>query len=131
MDVPGFTQDGDKYPDWPSDLDTQPSDAAFWEAAVDSARSYGNEYFKVIIGTHFIKVKLANIFIFYCFLVLFPSFVSFSSPAFAVVERVFVVIEPLVTLSTCFEAERGLQDRTKKVSEGSTVPGCMLGEGGA
>ncbi|XP_024386758.1 peptidyl-prolyl cis-trans isomerase CYP40 [Physcomitrium patens] len=44
--VVGFTQDGDKYPDWPSDLDTQPADAAFWEAAVDSARALGNEFFK-------------------------------------------------------------------------------------
>lgn len=49
MGISGFTQDGDKYPDWPSDLDTQPADAAFWEAAVDSARALGNEFFKVII----------------------------------------------------------------------------------
>lgn len=55
MDIPGFTQDGDKYPDWPSDLDTQPADAAYWETAVESARSYGNESFKVIIGTRLRK----------------------------------------------------------------------------
>lgn len=45
----GFAQDGDKYPDWPSDLDEQPLESPWWEAAVDSARSFGNDYFKVCI----------------------------------------------------------------------------------
>lgn len=44
--VVGFAQDGDTYPDWPSDLDTQPADAAWWETAVGSARAFGNEFFK-------------------------------------------------------------------------------------
>lgn len=55
MNFLGFTQDGDTYPDWPSDLDVQPVDAAWREAAVDSARVFGNEFFKVLI--RFINLK--------------------------------------------------------------------------
>jgi peptidyl-prolyl isomerase D len=42
-----FSQDGDKYPDWPIDLDEQPEDSEWWMTAVGSARAFGNDYFKV------------------------------------------------------------------------------------
>jgi len=44
--VAGFSQDGDKYPDWPTDLDEQPEDSEWWMTAVASARAFGNDFFK-------------------------------------------------------------------------------------
>ncbi|KAH9325552.1 hypothetical protein KI387_005730, partial [Taxus chinensis] len=44
--VTNFFKDGDKYPDWPGDLDVKHSELSWWVAAVDSAKSFGNEHFK-------------------------------------------------------------------------------------
>jgi peptidyl-prolyl isomerase D len=38
------------YPDWPIDLDEKPADVLWWINAVDSAKSFGNENFKVRIA---------------------------------------------------------------------------------
>ena len=45
--VANFFKDGDMYPDWPIDLDEKPADVLWWINAVDSAKSFGNENFKV------------------------------------------------------------------------------------
>jgi peptidyl-prolyl isomerase D len=45
--VVNFFKDGDMYPDWPIDLDEKPADVLWWINAVDSAKSFGNENFKV------------------------------------------------------------------------------------
>lgn len=44
--VHNFFKDGDKYLDWPLDLDEKPSELSWWIAAVESAKSFGNENFK-------------------------------------------------------------------------------------
>eukprot|EP00249_Psilotum_nudum_P007944 c20927_g1_i1 orf=188-1267(+) len=44
--VAGFFKDGDMYPDWPADLDEQPKECAWWMAAIESAKSFGNENYK-------------------------------------------------------------------------------------
>jgi peptidyl-prolyl isomerase D len=48
--VVNFFKDGDMYPDWPIDLDEKPADVLWWINAVDSAKSFGNENFKVRIS---------------------------------------------------------------------------------
>lgn len=93
MKFSGFAQDGDTYPDWPSDLDTQPADAAWWETAVGSARAFGNEFFKVISSFINPQKLLAN-----------------ASLKFRGVYR------SIGNLPCIFEAERRLQDCSKKVS---------------
>ncbi|KAG8072485.1 hypothetical protein GUJ93_ZPchr0006g42829 [Zizania palustris] len=45
--VVNFFKDGDMYPDWPNDLDEKPADISWWMNAVQSAKSFGNENFKV------------------------------------------------------------------------------------
>ncbi|EEC74044.1 hypothetical protein OsI_09026 [Oryza sativa Indica Group] len=44
--VVNFFSDGDMYPDWPNDLEEKPAEISWWMTAVDSAKSFGNEYFK-------------------------------------------------------------------------------------
>eukprot|EP01018_Ginkgo_biloba_P009352 Gb_22392 [translate_table: standard] len=44
--IANFFKDGDKYPDWPGDLDEKPAELLWWMTAVDSAKSFGNEHFK-------------------------------------------------------------------------------------
>lgn len=44
--VLNFFKDGDKYPDWPGDLDEKPAELSWWIDAVESAKSFGNEHFK-------------------------------------------------------------------------------------
>lgn len=44
--VVGFFNDGDTYPDWPADLDEKPTDFAWWMAAVDAAKGFGNDSYK-------------------------------------------------------------------------------------
>ncbi|XP_008796575.1 peptidyl-prolyl cis-trans isomerase CYP40-like [Phoenix dactylifera] len=44
--VSDFFKDGDMYPDWPNDLDEKPSKVSWWMNAVDSAKAFGNDYFK-------------------------------------------------------------------------------------
>ncbi|WJX17428.1 hypothetical protein P8452_07348 [Trifolium repens] len=38
--------DGDTFADWPVDLDTKPEELEWWMNAVDSIKSFGNEYYK-------------------------------------------------------------------------------------
>lgn len=44
----GLLQDGDSYPDWPSDLEEKPehSESTFWTEAVESIKGIGNDFFK-------------------------------------------------------------------------------------
>ncbi|RCV20693.1 hypothetical protein SETIT_4G077100v2 [Setaria italica] len=44
--VVNFFKDGDKYPDWPNDLEEKPAEVSWWMDAVESAKAYGNENFK-------------------------------------------------------------------------------------
>eukprot|EP00850_Spirogloea_muscicola_P006237 SM000029S10532 [mRNA] locus=s29:625688:628511:- [translate_table: standard] len=44
--VAGWRRDGDKYPDWPQDLDTNPEDLEWWLTAINSIKGIGNELFK-------------------------------------------------------------------------------------
>ncbi|CAL9091680.1 unnamed protein product [Musa textilis] len=44
--VSNFFRDGDFYADWPIDLDDKPSEVSWWMNAVDSAKTFGNDYFK-------------------------------------------------------------------------------------
>lgn len=44
-----FFKDGDMFPDWPTDLDEKPVEVSWWMNAVDSAKTYGNECYKVEI----------------------------------------------------------------------------------
>ncbi|URE38640.1 Dienelactone hydrolase family [Musa troglodytarum] len=44
--VSNFFKDGDLYPDWPNDLDDKPSEVSWWMNAVDSAKTFGNDFFK-------------------------------------------------------------------------------------
>ncbi|KMZ59262.1 Peptidyl-prolyl cis-trans isomerase B [Zostera marina] len=44
--VNNFFKDGDMYPDWPNDLDDKSSELSWWIAAVESAKTYGNECYK-------------------------------------------------------------------------------------
>lgn len=44
--VAGFFMDGDMYPEWPADLDEQPSNCSWWIDAVDSAKTFGNDSYK-------------------------------------------------------------------------------------
>lgn len=46
--VLNFFEDGDFYPDWHAVLDDKPEDVMWWTKAVESAKSFGNEHFKVI-----------------------------------------------------------------------------------
>jgi peptidyl-prolyl isomerase D len=46
--VVNFFKDGDKYPDWPNDLEEKPAEVSWWMDAVESAKAYGNDNFKVI-----------------------------------------------------------------------------------
>lgn len=45
--VVNFFTDGDLYPDWPNDLDEKPNEVSWWIEAVESAKSFGNDNFKV------------------------------------------------------------------------------------
>ncbi|XP_028555982.1 peptidyl-prolyl cis-trans isomerase CYP40, partial [Dendrobium catenatum] len=45
--ISNFFKDGDMYPDWPADLDDKPSEISWWMIAVESAKAFGNDYFKV------------------------------------------------------------------------------------
>jgi peptidyl-prolyl isomerase D len=45
--VVNFFKDSDMYPDWPSDLEEKPIEVSWWINAVESAKSYGNDNFKV------------------------------------------------------------------------------------
>ena len=47
--VSNFFKDGDMYPEWPNDLDEKPSDVSWWMNAVDSAKAFGNDNFKVVL----------------------------------------------------------------------------------
>lgn len=49
LGVLDFFKDGDKFPDWPADLDESPSVLSWWMDAVDSIKNFGNDYFKVIL----------------------------------------------------------------------------------
>lgn len=44
--VVNFFKDGDKYPDWPNDLEEKPEEVSWWMDAVESAKAYGNDNFK-------------------------------------------------------------------------------------
>ncbi|XP_064936152.1 peptidyl-prolyl cis-trans isomerase CYP40 isoform X3 [Musa acuminata AAA Group] len=44
--VSNFFKDGDLYPDWPNDLDDKPTEVSWWMNAVDSAKIFGNDFFK-------------------------------------------------------------------------------------
>ncbi|KAH0455215.1 hypothetical protein IEQ34_015247 [Dendrobium chrysotoxum] len=44
--ISNFFKDGDMYPDWPDDLDDKPSEISWWMIAVESAKAFGNDYFK-------------------------------------------------------------------------------------
>ncbi|CAL9159077.1 unnamed protein product [Musa hybrid cultivar] len=44
--VSNFFRDGDFYADWPLDLDDKPSEVSWWMNAVNSAKTFGNDYFK-------------------------------------------------------------------------------------
>ncbi|XP_054786936.1 peptidyl-prolyl cis-trans isomerase CYP40-like [Prosopis cineraria] len=44
--ITNFFKDGDTYPDWPADLDESPSELQWWMSAVDSIKTFGNEYYK-------------------------------------------------------------------------------------
>lgn len=41
-------KDGDMYPDWPNDLDQKPTEVSWWMDAVESAKAFGSDNFKVI-----------------------------------------------------------------------------------
>lgn len=41
-----FFNDGDMYPDWPADLDNNPSELSWWMSAVDSVKGFGNDHFR-------------------------------------------------------------------------------------
>ncbi|PKU66288.1 Peptidyl-prolyl cis-trans isomerase CYP40 [Dendrobium catenatum] len=45
--ISNFFKDGDMYPDWPADLDDKPSEISWWMIAVESAKAFGNDYFKL------------------------------------------------------------------------------------
>ena len=57
--VVNFFKDGDKYPDWPNDLEEKPEEVSWWMDAVESAKSYGNDNFKVI---YFVQVNISVIY---------------------------------------------------------------------
>lgn len=44
--VVDFFKDGDKYPDWPNDLDEKPTEVSWWMDAVEYAKAFGNDNFK-------------------------------------------------------------------------------------
>ncbi|CAN6478588.1 unnamed protein product [Victoria cruziana] len=44
--IANFFKDGDMHPDWPADLDEKPAGIAWWMAAVDSAKAFGNDHYK-------------------------------------------------------------------------------------
>ncbi|KAL0911911.1 hypothetical protein M5K25_017848 [Dendrobium thyrsiflorum] len=44
--ISNFFKDGDMYPDWPADLDDKSSEISWWMIAVESAKAFGNDYFK-------------------------------------------------------------------------------------
>ncbi|XP_052193014.1 peptidyl-prolyl cis-trans isomerase CYP40 isoform X2 [Diospyros lotus] len=44
--IANFFKDGDTYPDWPADLDNNPSELSWWMNAVDSVKAFGNGHFK-------------------------------------------------------------------------------------
>ncbi|KAG9137985.1 hypothetical protein Leryth_019374 [Lithospermum erythrorhizon] len=41
-----FFKDGDKYPDWPADLEVRPNEPSGWISAVSYIKALGNDYFK-------------------------------------------------------------------------------------
>ncbi|KAG6498118.1 hypothetical protein ZIOFF_046027 [Zingiber officinale] len=45
--VTNFFKDGDSYPDWPIDVDDKPTEVSWWMNAVEAAKIFGNNYFKV------------------------------------------------------------------------------------
>ncbi|KAL6502506.1 Peptidyl-prolyl cis-trans isomerase cyp40 [Orobanche hederae] len=47
--IANFFKDGDSYPDWPADLDENPSELSWWITAVELMKGYGNEHFKVTV----------------------------------------------------------------------------------
>ncbi|KAG1366599.1 Peptidyl-prolyl cis-trans isomerase CYP40 [Cocos nucifera] len=53
--VSNFFKDGDMYPEWPNDLGEKPTDVSWWMNAVDSAKAFGNDNFKVAC-----KLKLGD-----------------------------------------------------------------------
>ncbi|KAJ6841195.1 peptidyl-prolyl cis-trans isomerase CYP40-like isoform X1 [Iris pallida] len=44
--VSDFFKDGDINPDWPADLDVKPTELFWWIDAVNSAKAFGNQYFR-------------------------------------------------------------------------------------
>lgn len=46
--VANFFNDGDLYPDWPTDLDETSTELSWWITAVESIKGYGNDHFKVM-----------------------------------------------------------------------------------
>lgn len=45
--ISNFFKDGDKYPDWPADLDKTSNELSWWMEAVGSIKAFGNEHYKV------------------------------------------------------------------------------------
>lgn len=64
--VSNFFKDGDMFPDWPTDLDDKPNELSWWISAVESAKAFGNDNFKV-------DLVVFRLFIYY-FTVSFPFF---------------------------------------------------------
>lgn len=93
--VNNFFKDGDMYPDWPNDLDDKSSELSWWIAAVESAKTYGNECYKVIFSLKKIKVNIHLFIIVYIFftslhtafklLVVFLNIFNFISTIFILV----------------------------------------------
>ncbi|GMH23544.1 hypothetical protein Nepgr_025387 [Nepenthes gracilis] len=44
--IANFFKDGDSYPDWPADLDENPTELSWWMTSIDSIKAFGNEQFK-------------------------------------------------------------------------------------
>ncbi|RWR84115.1 peptidyl-prolyl cis-trans isomerase CYP40 [Cinnamomum micranthum f. kanehirae] len=44
--ITNFFKDGDQFPDWPADLDEKASEISWWINAVESVKTFGNEYYK-------------------------------------------------------------------------------------
>ncbi|GMI68088.1 CYCLOPHILIN 40, SQUINT [Hibiscus trionum] len=45
--ISNFFEDGDIYPDWPTDLDKKPDEISWWMEAVDSIKTVGNKQYKI------------------------------------------------------------------------------------
>lgn len=46
--ISNFFNDGDTFPDWPTDLEQSSDDLEWWVKAVDSVKVFGNEHYKVL-----------------------------------------------------------------------------------